>query len=84
MIVGHADVIEEPPTRRTVEMNGIIQEENRLRGSNSHERRHAALSSLTQTREGRENSPRQIFAETIRVQNDFADEREYAHWGINE
>jgi len=84
MNVGHADVNQEQPTRRTGEMNGIIQEEKTLRGSHNYQRLDPVLSSLTQTREGRENSPRQIFVDRSFLQNDFADEREYAHWGINE
>jgi len=66
------------------EMNGIIQDQKTFQASRNLQSLDAAPSSLTHIREGKEYHARQILVDRSFLQDEFADEREYAHCGINE
>jgi hypothetical protein len=65
-------------------MNGIIHEQNGLQRSGDYQSRQESPTSVGNIRDGKNNPLRQIVVERTFPQTDFDEEREYAHWGLNE
>jgi hypothetical protein len=65
-------------------MNGIIEGQKTFQGSSNHPILDPAPNWLTHIPQPQEVRSRQNLASLSFLQNEFADAREYAHWGLNE